>query len=169
MGYQGEVRAVAGFQEDGHTGDKAEHGARVVGVNDADDNKQGARDDAQEVNPELLDPETGPPLEQDIGDDATKRASDHIQKTEHCSPLSRGGLVELREVLPVIPAQNGVDGQLSTEGIEIAERQDKGLRCKHNSDRLLEGGPHDDFPLSRVHHLLLGQLSFVIAERRNFA
>lgn len=43
--YQSEVRAVAGFEEEGHAGDEAEHCGVRFGVGDPDGDEEGATDD----------------------------------------------------------------------------------------------------------------------------
>jgi hypothetical protein len=46
--HQGEIRTIAGFEEEGHAGDEAEHGRFVLRVEEADGDEEGAGDDADE-------------------------------------------------------------------------------------------------------------------------
>lgn len=57
--HQGEVRSVAGFEEERHAGDEAEHCGFVLGVEETDGNEEGACDDADEEDPGFFEPEVG--------------------------------------------------------------------------------------------------------------
>jgi hypothetical protein len=46
--HEGEIRPVAGFEEERHAGDEAEHGRFVLRVEEADGDEEGAGDDADE-------------------------------------------------------------------------------------------------------------------------
>ena len=78
MRHQGEVRAVAGFQEEGHAGDESEHGVFIVWVQDTDDDEEDARDDADEVDPGLLAPDIAVAVD-DVGYDAAGGAESDVE------------------------------------------------------------------------------------------
>ena len=52
--HQSEIRTVAGFEEERHAGDEAEHCRFVLRVEEADGDEEGAGDDADEENPAFL-------------------------------------------------------------------------------------------------------------------
>lgn len=69
---QSEVGTVAGFEEERHAGDKAEHGRLVLRVEQADGDEEGAGDDADEDDPTLFEPEVGGDVfVEQVADDAT--------------------------------------------------------------------------------------------------
>jgi len=53
---EGEVGAVACFEEKGHAGDEAEHFVFVVRIGEADGDEEGAGGDADEGNPGVFEP-----------------------------------------------------------------------------------------------------------------
>lgn len=72
MRHQGEVCTVAGFEEERHAGDEAEHCRLVLRVEQADGNEEGTRDDADEEDPAFFEPEVGGDvLVEEIADDAS--------------------------------------------------------------------------------------------------
>lgn len=72
MRHQGEVGAIASFEEEGHAGDQTKHGRFVLRVEKADGNEEGAGDDADKENPAFLQPEVGGDVfVQKIADDAS--------------------------------------------------------------------------------------------------
>lgn len=106
----GEVGAVTGFEEKCHAGNQAEHGVLVVAVGDADGDEEGAADDGDRVQPDLLGPDAvGFPVDK-ISDETTERAEGEVQETEHSGPVSSTRLAENGEVLEVVGAKGGVDG-----------------------------------------------------------
>jgi hypothetical protein len=69
---QGEVCAVAGFEEERHTRDEAEHCRLVLRVEEADSDEEGAGDDADEDDPTFFEPEVGGDvLVEEIADDTS--------------------------------------------------------------------------------------------------
>lgn len=57
--HQGEIRTIAGLEEEGHAGDEAEHCRLVTRVEEADGDEEGAGDDAYEEDPGFFEPEVG--------------------------------------------------------------------------------------------------------------
>src|SRR5689334_21647089 len=55
--YQREVGTIAGFQEDAHERDEADHGALVVGVQAPNDNEHNTSDNTTDDDPGLLQPQ----------------------------------------------------------------------------------------------------------------
>ena len=70
--HQSEIRAVAGFEEERHAGDEAEHCRFVLGVEQADGDEEGAGDDADEEDPGFFEPEVGGDVfVEEVADDAS--------------------------------------------------------------------------------------------------
>ncbi len=107
--HKGVVGAIAGFEEQGHTGDEAEHGALLVRVGEADSNEEGAGDDGENMDKVFLAPDTALPVDE-VGDDTAHGSEDDVEQAEHGGPVSGTGLAELGEVFDVVGAEDGVDG-----------------------------------------------------------
>lgn len=82
------------------------------------------------MEPNLLRPDTTCLSIEEIGDDTTERTEHDVEETKHCCPSSGTGLAELGEVLEVVGTEDGVDGEFGTEGAEVAEGNDGGLRSE---------------------------------------
>lgn len=161
MRHQGEIRAVASFQEEGHAGDEAEHGMFVVWVREADGEEEDTGDDAGEVDPDLLAPDVAVAVD-DVGDDAAGGAEGDIEEAEHGGPAAGAGLKEVGEVLDVVGAEDGIDGELGAERAEVATCQDEGLRAEDDGHGFFEAGFLDDLAAGGVKHLLLPNLGLVV-------
>ncbi len=158
---KGEVGAVAALEEEGHAGDEAEHGRRVMRVGEADGDEEAAGDDAVGVEEDLLAPDAGAAVGE-VGDDAAERAEDDVEEAEHGGPVAGAGLAEGGEVLDVVGAQDGVDGQLAAKGAEVAARDDERLEGEDDLHRFAEARLDHDLAAGRVQHLLLADLCFVV-------
>jgi hypothetical protein len=91
-----------------------------VRVDKSNADEEGAGDNAQEVDPELLDPDVREALVEEVGAYATERSGDDVEEAEHGCPLATGGLAESFEVLLVVCTEDRVDGEFCTEGVEVA-------------------------------------------------
>lgn len=156
-----EVGAVAALEEEGHAGDEAEHGGRMVRVRQADGDEEAARDDAIGVQQHLLAPDAGAGVNE-VGDDAAERTADDVEEAEHGGPVARAGLAEGGEVLHVVGTQDGIDGQFGAERAEIPAGEDEGLEGEDDVHRFAEGRLDDDLAAGGVQHLLLADLCFVV-------
>ena len=161
MRHQREIRAVAGFQEEGHAGDEAEHGMFVMWVREADGEEEDAGDDADEVDPDLLAPDVAVAVD-DIGYDAASGAEGDVEKAEHGGPAAGASLKEVGEVLDVVGAEYGINGELSAERAKVAACQDKSLRAEDDGESFFEAGFLDYLAAGCVEHLLLPDLGFVV-------
>lgn len=154
--HESKVGAIAGFHEDGHKGNKTDHGVEVVRVELADDNQEDTAHDADEVNPELLRPQAAVSVLVDqVADEAAKRAGDDVEETEHSCPAARLGLAQVWEVLEVVGSEDGVDGKLAAEGAEVTCAQHYGLRRGDDFQCLLEGGLHYNLVLHFINDLAI--------------
>ena len=159
--HEREVGAVAALEEKGHAGDEAEHGGGAGGVGEADGDEEGAGADAVGVQEGLLAPDAGAAVEE-VGDDAAERAEDDVEEAEHGGPVAGPGLAEGGEVLDVVGAQDGVDGQFGAKGAEVATSEDEGLQGEDDVHGFAEGRFDHDLAPRRVQHLLLADLRFVV-------
>ena len=156
-----EVGAVAALEEEGHAGDEAEHGGRMARVGEADGDEEATRDDSVRVQEHLLAPDAGTGIDE-VGDDAAERAEDDVEEAEHGGPVAGPGLAEGGEVLDVVGAQDGVDGQFGAKGAEVAAREDEGLQGEDDVHGFAEGRFDHDLAPGGVQHLLLADLRFVV-------
>lgn len=70
--HEGEIRTVASFEEERHASDEAEHCRLVLGVEQADGDEEGARDDSDEKDPGFFEPEVGGDVfVKEVADDAS--------------------------------------------------------------------------------------------------
>ena len=168
MGHEGEVRAVARFEEEGHAGDESEHGAVGVGVGETDGDEEGAGEDGEDVDEDLLAPDVGVAVDE-VGDDAAEGPEDDVEEAEHGRPATGAGLFQGGEVFDVVGTQDGVDGQLGAKGAEVGACGHEGLRADNDRNGLFETGLDDDFAPRGVEHLLLADLRFMVVVRRVFA
>ncbi len=109
VGDEGVVGAVAGFEEEGHTGNQTKHGALLVGVGKANGDEECAGDDGEEVDEVFLAPHVTFSIDE-VGDDAAHRSERDVEQPEHGGPVASAGLAELGEILDVVGAEDGVDG-----------------------------------------------------------
>ena len=123
---EAEDGAVGALEEEGHAGDEAEHGALVAAVGQADGELEHAGHDGVRVDEALLPPDTGAGVD-GVGYETAEGAEHDVQETEHGGPATGAGLTERFEVLEVVGAQDGVDGQFGAEGAEVAAAGDEGL------------------------------------------
>ena len=107
--HESEVCPIASFQKDSHTSNEPKHSRRVMGIREANGEQESPGDNAQEVNPGFLDPRRRKALVKEVGDDATERSCDNIEKAKHSGPLAAGGLAKLLEVLLVVISKDRVD------------------------------------------------------------
>lgn len=168
MRHEREIRAIARIHEEGHASHKPEHRVLVMRVCKADSDEEDAADDGHEVDPDLLAPDVAVAVD-DVGDDAAGGAEGHVEEAEHGRPAPGAGLLEIGEVLGVVGAEDGVDGELGAEGAEVAACQDQGLRTQDHGESFFKAGLLDDFAAGGVEHLLLSNLGFVVMGGRVFA
>ena len=168
VGHEREIGAVARFEEEGHTGDEAEHGAVGMGIGETDGDEEGTSEDGEHVDEDLLAPDVGVAVDE-VGDDASQGPEDDVEEAEHGRPLPRAGLFQRGEVFHVVGAQDGVDGQLSAEGAEVGACGHEGLRADDDGEGLFEAGLGDDLAAGGVEHLLFADLRFVVVVGSIFA
>ncbi len=159
--HEAEDGAIGALEEEGHAGDEAEHRALVVAVCETDGDLERAREDGVGVDEVLLAPDAGAGVE-GVGEETAEGAEDDVQEAEHGGPATGARLAKGFEVLDVVGAQDGVDGEFGAKGAEVAAAGDEGLQGEDNGHCFLEGGFADDFAASDVEHLLFADLGFVI-------
>lgn len=119
MRHEAKVGPVTRLEEERHPCHEPEHGALVVGVCQPNCDEEGPRDDSHEVDPCFFAPQACVGVYQ-IGNDAPERSKGYIEEAEHGRPIAAAGLLKGGEVLDVVRAQDGVDGQLGAKGAEVA-------------------------------------------------
>jgi len=163
--HQRKVRAITRLVEDGHERDKTNHGGDVVRVHHANDNQEHAREDPADVDPDLLQPEAAPEaVIQQIANYAAERAGDEVQEAEDSGVVSGAGLsyAEVLEVLEVVCAQDGVDGQLTAEGQGVRGHVEEPVQAEDDGDGLACCWRHDDFALGGLDGLDAGEGALVL-------
>lgn len=129
VGYKSKVGTVTSLEEDGHDSDETNHLVQLVGIELADDDEEDTGHDTNKVDPELLGPQAAlGPLVDQVTDKTAKWAGDDVEKTEHGCPATGGCLAKVGEVLKVVCAEDGVDGQFTTEGAEVTSAEHDGLK-----------------------------------------
>src|SRR5947209_8733717 len=111
MRYQCKVGAISGLQEESHTSEETDKGRAVVSHTNR--NLECTREERETVNPHLLGPDGMCASVNEISDEATGGTEDNVHQTEHCCPIAAASLSKLWEVLEIVRAEDGVDGQLS--------------------------------------------------------
>lgn len=113
---ESKVSPVTRLQENRHQRDQAYHRVEIFGVKLANDDQEGTRHHADEVDPELLRPQVvAGPLEDQVAEKATSWAGDDVEKAEHGRPATGGGLPKVSEVFEVVRAKDGVDREFTSE------------------------------------------------------
>ena len=161
VGHEAEDGAVGALEEEGHARHEAEHGALVVAVGKADGDLEGAREDGVDVDEVLLAPDAGVGVDE-VGDDAAEGSEDDVEEAEHGGPAAGAGLAEGLEVLDVVGAEDGIDGEFGAKGAEVAAAGDEGLEGEDDGHGFLEAGLADDLAPGDVEHLLFANLGFVV-------
>ena len=161
MRHETEDCAVARFEEQGHPGDEPEHRAVGLWIGGADGDEESSGDDGEDVDEVFLAPDARA-LVDGVGEETPCGAGDNIEEAEHCGPAAGAGLTQLREVLNVVCAKDGVDGKLGAEGAEVGAAGDEGLEGENDAHGFFKGRLDDDFAAGRVEHLLLADLGFVV-------
>lgn len=152
------VSTVAGIHESCETSDQAEHGSFVVGVRKTDSKLKASHYNTAENDPHLLSPDGTSVLVDKIRHNTTERAEDNVEETEHCCPATGASLSELREVLQVVRANDGVDCEFTTERAGVWGSKSKSLEGEQDAETFLESRSNNDFTLSLVDSLSLSHL-----------
>ena len=95
-------------------------------VSETDGNEKCACYESKGMDEDLLAPDAEMGINR-IGDETTSWAERNVQETEHGGPTARAGLSQDFEVLQIVVAEDGVDGQFSAEGAEIGASLNEGL------------------------------------------
>ena len=161
VGHEAKDGAVGAFEEEGQTGDEAEHGALIVAVGEADGDLEGARDDGVGVDEVFLAPDPGTGVD-GVGEEAADGPEGDVEEAEHGGPAAGARLPEGLEVLEVVGAQDGVDGELGAKGAEVAAAGDEGLEGEDDRQGFPEAGLLDNLAAGDVEHLLFANLGFVV-------
>lgn len=161
-----EVGAVAGLEEDGHERHEPDHRRQVVRVRAPDHDEQGPRHAPADDDPRLLGPDAAPrrPVQR-VGRHAAERARDDVEEPEHGGPVGRVGLAERREVLGVVRAEDGVDGELAAERAHVCRDVEQRLRRHENVRNHAPRRLLHHLALGRLHHVLLRDGGFVVPVR----
>lgn len=168
VGHEAEDGAVGALEEEGEAGDEAEHGALVVAVGEADGDLEGAGQDRVRVHEVLFAPDARAGVD-GVGEEAADGPEGDVEEAEHGGPAAGPRLAEGLEVLDVVGAQDGVDGQLGAKGAEVAAAGDEGLQGEDDGHGLLEAGLLDNLPAGNVEHLLFANLGFAVDAGLAFA
>ena len=158
--HEAEDGAVGALEEEGEAGHETEHGALVVAVREADGEFEDAGEDGVGVDEVLLAPDAGALVDL-VGEEAADGPEGDVEEAEHGGPAAGTRLAEGFEVLDVVGAQDGVDGELGAKGAEVAAAGDEGLEGEDDGHCLLEAGLLDNLPTGDVEHLLFANLGFV--------
>lgn len=168
VGHEAEDGAVGALEEEGEPGHEAEHGALVVAVGQADGELEGAREEQVPVHEVLLAPDAGAGVDE-VGEEAADGPEGDVEEAEHGGPAPGARLAQRLEVLDVVGAQDGVDGQLGAEGAEVAAAGDERLHGEDDGHGFLEAGLLDNLPARDVEHLLAANLGFAVKAGLAFA
>jgi len=103
--YKRVIGPIATFEEEGHTSDESEHGARVLGVGETNGNEESTSDDSVDVDERLLSPHTRAAV-QEIGENPTSWPEHNVEQTKHGSPSSSPSLSKRGEVLQVVGTED---------------------------------------------------------------
>lgn len=154
MRHKRKVGAIACLEENSHESNKPHHSAKVFRVKHTDDNQKDTRQNADEMDPELLSPQVMVrPLVNQVADEATKGARDNVQQAEHSGPSPRVRLSQVLEVLEVVGTEDGIDSEFAAEGAHVAGAQHECLKRAQHVHGFLEGRLLDDFVLDFVEDL----------------
>ena len=159
--HETEDGAVGALEEEGHAGHETEHGALAVAVLEPDGDLERARDDGVGVDEVFLAPDAGAGVD-GVGQEAAERAEGDVQETEHGGPAAGAGLAERFEVLEVVGAEDGVDGQFGAKGAEVAAAGDEGLQGEDDGHGFPPGRLAHDFAAGNIEHLLFTNLGLVV-------
>lgn len=88
----------------------------------------------------------------------------YIEQSEHGGPTAGRRLSQFRELVEVVFAQNGIDGEFGSERVEIAGATDEHLWSYKDLDHFSEGGFDHHLAASGLDHGLFRHLRFVVGE-----
>lgn len=160
MRHQAEIRPVASFQEESHPSNKPKHVVPVVWIRRPDSDRENSHQDSEDMDKGLLAPHAHPWVDK-IADHASQGTEYDVEQTEHSSPIPAPCLLERREVLDVVGAEDAVDGEFGAERAEVGAASDESLEREDNREGFAERGLDDNFAAGGVKHLLFSYLSFV--------
>lgn len=148
MRHKRKVSTVTSLEEDSHQCNKSDHSVLIMRVDLADDDAHETSNDTNEVDPKFLGPQIAARCNVDpVSDEASKGTGDNVEETEHGCPPTGLCLPEVWEVLEVVCAKDGIDGELGAEGVEIAEGEHSSLRRQDDF--------HCLFQCRLLHHFVL--------------
>ncbi|EGX94031.1 hypothetical protein CCM_02302 [Cordyceps militaris CM01] len=162
--HERKVGAVARLDEDGgerHEPDECaqRHAARRRRVHAAGDDEQRAAEHAARRDPQLLPPQVAAALAVEyVGDDAAEGPRDDVEEAKDGGAVAGRGLREVREVVLVVGAEDGVDGELAAKGARVRGDVKDGLRGEQDGKGVAEARLRDDLALGNVHGLLVREL-----------
>ena len=159
--HEGEIRPVARFEEECHTGNETEHGGFVMGVCESYRDLKCPGDDGEGVQKGFLPPDARVRV-QCVGYQTPRGAEGHVQQPKHSGPASRPRLPQRFEILEVVGAEDGVDGEFGAEGTEVVHGGHEGLEGEDDGHGFFEGRFLDDFAAGDVEHLLFADLGFAV-------
>ncbi|KAA8576641.1 hypothetical protein EYC84_006730 [Monilinia fructicola] len=125
--HEGEVGAVAGFEEEAHAGDQGEHGGGGLGVCEADGEEEGAGEEAEGEEVQFLGLDVVRAVVEEVGEHAAEGAEDDVEEAEGGGVAAAAGFAEGGEVVEVVGAEDAVDCELGAEGAEVAGGDEEGL------------------------------------------
>lgn len=158
------VETVGALEEEGEaTTDESDKGGQLGGVGDTDDDHEDTSHGAVDVKKDLLAPDAFGLAVCKVGDETTEGTADDVEETEHGGPVARVLETEL-EVLGVVGAEDAVDGELGTEGAEVAGGDGESLEGEDDLHGLAERRLLDDLTTGSVEHLLLSELSLIVTK-----
>ena len=138
-----------------------------MGICEADGDLEGTGDDAKGVQEVFFAPDAGAAVDE-IGEYAAGGSEDDVEQTEHGGPAAGTSLAERFEVFEIVGAEDGIDGELGTEGTEVAAGCDERLQAEDYGGGFFEAGFADDFSACSVKHLLFADLSFAVGDVARF-
>ena len=159
--HEGEIGPVARFEEECHTGYETEHGGFMVRVCESYRDLKRSSYDGEGVQEGFFAPDARVRV-QCVGDKTACGPESHVQKTEHGGPTPRSRLTQRFEILEVVGAEDGVDGEFGAEGTEVVHRGHEGLEGEDDGHGFFEGGFLDDFAAGDVEHLLFADLGLAV-------
>lgn len=123
MRHKREISTIARLKEEAQARNKSKHSMRAHRIRKSNRNQESSHDNTREMQPRFLAPRACAAIHE-IGNNTSQRTKHDIQQAEHSCPATGTGLSEVFEVLEIIRAENGIDGEFGAEGAEVAGGDD---------------------------------------------
>ena len=121
MRQQREHTPIASLLEERQPGHQPDHRRQMLAIQRPNHNHKHSHDHRQRVHQDLLRPQTARHPIDEIRQDPAQGPEHRVEQPVHGRPAPGARLALLREVLEVVGAQEGVDGELGAEGAEVGD------------------------------------------------